>query len=115
VSFVFLALSGTCCLLSPWVLGTAALPLVLPFLLLWGVAVAGDSPQFSAVAAQSVPSHLVGSALTLMNAIGFAITIGSLQLLSKLSTTADPRWWFLALAPGPVLGVVAMFPLTRRD
>lgn len=88
---------------------------LLPFLLVWGIAVAGDSPQFSAVAAQSVPSHLVGTGLTSMNAIGFALTIGSLQLLSRFAVDLDPHWWFLALAPGPLLGVVAMHPLALRS
>lgn len=110
----YLAISGACCLLSPWALGLPVAAL-LPFLLVWGIAVAGDSPQFSAVAAQSVPSHLVGTALTSMNAIGFALTIGSLQLLSRFAVDVDPRWWFLALAPGPLLGVVAMHPLALRS
>jgi len=110
----YLAISGACCLLSPWALGLPVAAL-LPFLLVWGVAVAGDSPQFSAVAAQSVPSHLVGTALTSMNAIGFALTIGSLQMLSWMAVDVDPRWWFLALAPGPLLGVLAMRPLATTD
>lgn len=75
-----LGLSTACCLVSPLVL-YAPTPVFVAFLLVWGVAVAGDSPQFSALTAYFAPRALVGSALTLVNSIGFAITIASLSLL----------------------------------
>lgn len=110
VAFIFLACSGLMCLASPWLLGLGPW-IALPVLIAWGVAVAGDSPQFSGVAAQAVPSDLVGTALTLMNAIGFSITIGSVWLLGQLG---DSRVMFVALAPGPIVGCIAMLGLLRR-
>ncbi len=112
VAFVQLAASGACCAASP-LLFHAPTPVFLAFLLFWGVVVVGDSPQFSALNAQNAPRQLVGSALTIANCIGFAITIGSIQLLNLLATPASAALLFLALTPGPVLGLIALAPLLR--
>jgi len=109
-----LAASGACCLLSP-LMFHAPTPLFLAFLVLWGVVVVGDSPQFSALNARHAPRQLVGSALTIGNCIGFAITIASLQLLNVLAEGVAPAWLFLVLAPGPLLGLLAMRPLLAED
>ncbi|MEX1365432.1 MAG: MFS transporter, partial [Nannocystaceae bacterium] len=114
VAAVQLFASGLACLLSPWLL-TGPAPLALGFLLLWGVVVVGDSPQFSAVAARAAPQTLVGTGLTLMTAIGFAITIGSISLLGIQAEHGAPEHLLLWLLPGPVLGVIAMLPLMRGD
>jgi hypothetical protein len=114
VAFAQLAASGLCCVLSPLAFH-APTPVFLAFLLFWGIVVVGDSPQFSALNAQNAPRELVGSALTIANCIGFAITIGSIQLLSALAASASPALVFLALAPGPVLGLIALAPLVRAS
>ena len=67
----------TCCLISPLMFYTSA-PIFLTFLVFWGIVVVGDSPQYSAIIALEAPKELVGSGLTLVNSIGFAITILSL-------------------------------------
>jgi hypothetical protein len=114
VAFAQLAASGLCCVLSPLAFHGPT-PVFLAFLLFWGIVVIGDSPQFSALNAQNAPRELVGSALTIANCIGFAITIGSIQLLSALAASASPALVFLALAPGPVLGLIALAPLVRAS
>jgi hypothetical protein len=111
-SLLQLASSGLCCLLSP-LLFYAPAPVYLAFLLFWGIVVPGDSPQFSALNAANAPAHLVGSALTIANCIGFAITIFSIQLLNYLVTITDPSYLFLVLALGPLYGLVSMMPLMR--
>jgi MFS family permease len=113
VAFAQLAASGACCALSPF-LFHAPTPLFLAFLVFWGIVVVGDSPQFSALNAHNAPRELVGSALTIGNCIGFAITIGSIQLLNALAGSVDSALLFLALVPGPVLGLVALAPLLKR-
>ena len=107
VASVQLAVSATCCLLSPVVF---ALPpaVFLPFLLLWGVTVVGDSPQFSALNAAHAPRRFVGSALTIANSLGFLISIASIQLLSFWSLSHGIEWLFLWLLPGPLLGLFGM-------
>jgi MFS transporter, DHA1 family, inner membrane transport protein len=91
----------------------APTPLFLAFMLLWGVTVLGDSPQFSALNAQNAPPELVGSALTIGNCIGFAITIVSIQLLNHLSTIVSASTLYVPLAIGPLLGLIALMPLVR--
>lgn len=113
VAFAQLAASGGCCLLSPMAL-LAPAPLFLAFLLFWGLAVVGDSPQFSALNAAHAPKEWVGSALTIGNCIGFAITIASIQLLESAMDWLPMQYLFLLLAPGPALGLLALRPLTRQ-
>lgn len=113
VAVAQLAASGACCVLSP-LLFVAPLPVFLAFLLFWGVAVVGDSPQFSALNAANAPRELVGSALTIANCIGFAITIFSIQLLNAAAAWMPVQYLFLLLAPGPVFGLLAMRPLLRQ-
>lgn len=109
-----LAISGICCLVSPW-LFSAPTPVFLLFLLVWGISVIGDSPQFSAMNALYAPKALVGSALTIVNCIGFSITIVSIQLLTYMAHFFDTRWLFLVLTIGPIAGLYAMGPLLREQ
>jgi MFS transporter, DHA1 family, inner membrane transport protein len=80
---------------------------------LWGITVAGDSPQFSALTAANAPRQVVGSVLTLSNSIGFAISALSIELFVRAVQThalAEVLPW---LALGPALGLLAMLPLLR--
>ncbi len=107
VAFAQLAASGLCCILSP-LFFYAPLPVFLGFMLFWGVVVVGDSPQFSTLNAHTAPRHLVGSALTIANCIGFSITIASIQLLSYLSQHVSATYIFLPLTLGPIFGLFAL-------
>ena len=110
VAAIALALSAACCLAFPFLAHT---PAVLPLLILWGMAVVADSPHFSALSARACPPDLVGSALAIQNSIGFAITLGSIALTTRVigSAGADISWWLL---PGPVFGWLALAPLWRK-
>jgi MFS family permease len=110
VATIQLVASGMCCLVSPFMF-LAPAPVFIAFLVFWGVVVVGDSPQFSALNARYAPGHLVGSALTIANCIGFAISIASIQLLAAAIGDIDPAYLFLLLLPGPVFGVLSMRPL----
>lgn len=107
VAKIALALSGTCCLLSPLMVASGDV-LFGPFLLVWGIAVASDSPQFSTLVAQAVPLGIRGTALTLVTSIGFAITVVSLQM-SAYTTSTFGNFGLLPLAAGPLLGLFATF------
>jgi MFS family permease len=108
-----LAASGLCCLVAPWLLA-APLPLFAAWLLLWGITVSGDSPQFSALTAGNAPPALVGSVLTLANSIGFAISIASIQLFVTLAETWPLAQLLPWLGVGPALGLWALRPLLSR-
>jgi MFS family permease len=105
-----LAASGLCCVLSPLMFYASPM-LFIAFLLFWGIVVAGDSPQFSALNARYAPTDQVGSALTIANCIGFSITIASIQLLNYAASFVPVSYLFLLLVPGPVFGLLALRPL----
>jgi len=107
-----LGASGLCCVAAPWLLqaGDALFAL---WLVLWGITVAGDSPQFSALTAQNAPPLAVGSVLTLVNSIGFGISILSIQLFVTLAERHDLATLLPWLGLGPLLGVWALRPLWR--
>ena len=100
--------SCLCCLFSPlFLLGNSAVLLII-FLLFWGMTVAADSPLFSTMVAQNSVEESRGSALTIMNCIGFSITIVSLQFTSFLLSFFNPEIVFTILALGPILGLIAL-------
>ena len=84
------------------------LPLFIAFMLLWGFAVLGDSPQFSTLVSTSLEPKLIGTGITLMICIGYTISIFSIQLLEYLSVVISPRFIYLPLAIGPLLGYYAL-------
>jgi len=113
IAFYQLLASGMCCLLSP-VFFHAPVGIFLGFLVLWGIVVVGDSPQYSALTAQTAPRELVGSALTIVTSIGFFITIFSIQFTNYLTELVTPQYIFLFLVPGPIFGLVNLWPLYRK-
>lgn len=112
VAQMMLVISGFCCLLSPLMMQLPAL-LMLPFWLVWGFAVVGDSPQLSALSAQNAPPAVVGSALTLINCLGYTLTVISVQLAGSLLEQMPVEWLFWLLLPGPVLGVLSLRKLAK--
>ncbi|HET9206054.1 MAG TPA: MFS transporter, partial [Burkholderiaceae bacterium] len=104
--------SGACALIAPWMLDAPWLVWA-PWLLLWGLTVSGDSPQFSALTATNAPRELVGSVLTLVNSIGFAISTATIVLFVHLATVAPLHSVLPWLAIGPVIGVWCLRPLWR--
>ncbi|MBX2911465.1 MAG: MFS transporter [Cyclobacteriaceae bacterium] len=106
-AFLALALSCLCCVFSVFFFQAPAF-LFLAFMVTWGMAVVADSPQFSTLVAKHAPHEARGTALTIVNSIGFAITIFSLQSMTVLMEHLPPPLAFTSLALGPLLGLMAL-------
>lgn len=107
VAQVFLATSGLCCLAAP-LAPQLPLGLFFVFLLVWGGACSADSPQLSTINAKTAPPAYMGSALTMVNSLGFSITLISISLIGWLISFVPIEWALVALAPGPLLGAWAV-------
>jgi MFS family permease len=108
IASIALAISFLCCLVSPIFLSTGSPFILLLFLFIWGFTVIADSPLFSTLVASNAEPVSKGSAMTIVNCIGFAITIFSIELIAKALTTLDNRYVFMLLAVGPLTGLIAM-------
>lgn len=104
VAFAQLCVSGLCCLLLPWAFHWPP-GLFLAMLLVWGITVVGDSPQFSTLAARHAPAEDVGSVLMAINCTGFALTIASIAATNWLLQVLPVQWLFVPVALGPLLGL----------
>jgi MFS family permease len=104
-----LFLSGCCCLLFPLIFMLEAPLLLILFLIFWGLTVVTDSPLFSTLIAQNAPPETRGTALTIVNSIGFAITIVSIQVLSFLMLQFESIYMLALLAFGPAFGLWSLF------
>jgi len=104
VAYYSLFISGICCLLSSAIFHVNE-NLFLAILLIWGLTVVSDSPQFSTLVAQSAPQQNKGTALTIVTSVGFAITILSIQLL-KLVSTDTQQYSLVFLFIGPFFGLL---------
>ena len=107
-----MVVSGSACLIAIPAFGWPVVALV-PFLLLWGVVIVADSAQFSACVTELAEESYVGTALTLQTAVGFLLTIASIQLTPVVAATMGWQWAFAPLAVGPALGTLAMLRLRR--
>jgi len=105
-----MAVSGTCALLIGLLFGGPPW-LALAVALVWGFAVVADSAQFSTMVTELADQAYVGTALTLQLAVGFLLTIPTIQLMPFLEGQVGWRWAFAFLAPGPALGAIAMLRL----
>ena len=103
-----------CCALAVGLVFARPLVVLVPLLLLWGVAVVADSAQFSAAVSELAPRELVGTALTLQTSLGFLLTCFTIYLLPSLAERVGWRWSMGVLALGPAAGVWAMLTLRRR-
>jgi len=105
-----MGISGTCCLLIGLLFGGN------PFLLLfvaaiWGASVVADSAQFSACITELGNPQYIGTALTMQTCIGFLLTTVSIELVPHFVRLVGWQYAFAILAPGPLLGVIAMLRL----
>ena len=90
-------------------------PLVAAVFVLWGLSVIPDSAQFSALVADLAPVEIVGSLMSLQTALGFALTIVTVQLTPFVAERFGWPFLFCVLAVGPIIGCISMIGLTRKS
>jgi len=112
VAFLYLSITGIFCLISP-LFYELPQELFLAVFFIWGVAVIGDSPQFSSLNALTAPVAYRGTAITIAVSIGFLLTIPSIQLLGLLSKSLDLKWLLFTLLIGPIFGLISTRPLLK--
>jgi len=115
IAFIALLLSCGCCLVSPLLFATESESLFIGFLIFWGMVVIADSPLFSTLVAQNVSAEIKGTALTIVNCIGFSITIISIQLLNILQDSMNPMYIYTILALGPILGLIVLYEKEKKQ
>ena len=113
IAFFSLITSGLCCLSSIAFFHLSP-AMFIPMVILWGITVAADSPQFSTLVAKTAIAEYKGTALTIVTCIGFAITIASIQFLTYLGNWIKLDSVFVLLAPGPLIGLLFLFRLVKE-
>lgn len=81
--------------------------------LVWGFAVVADSAQFSAAISELADPRYVGTALTLQTSLGFLLTLFTIRMIPPLVERIGWKYAFMALALGPIFGIVSMTRLRR--
>jgi len=105
VSKIALIGSGLCCLLLPFSFQWPQFVFLI-LMLAWGFFVIPDSPQFSSLVAKSSDPSLVATGLTIVNSLGFAVTILSIQLVNYVWCATLNPIVFLIIAIGPLFGLL---------
>lgn len=81
---------------------------------IWGISVVGDSAQFSAIVTEVGEPSFVGTSLALQLGLGFALTVVAIRAVPEfVDYLGDWQWSFIILAPGPIIGTIAMLMLRR--
>lgn len=112
IAAIAMAASGTAAILTAATFG-GPVWLTFSLIVVWGIAVVPDSAQFSALVADAAPPHLAGSLMTLQTALGFTLTIVTVQATPNLAALFGWPAVLAAMAIGPAVGIVAMLPLRR--
>lgn len=80
---------------------------------IWGIAIIPDSPQFSALVADGAPPEIAGSLMTFQTAIGFALTIFTVQITPYVVSWTSWPTVILIMGVGPLFGIHFMRKLEK--
>jgi len=107
ITIIAMALSGASAIAAAVTFG-GPVWLTLPIVIIWGTAIVPDSAQFSALVADAAPPEQTGSLLTFQTALGFALTIATVQATPLLAAALGWPTVLAGMALGPAFGIVAM-------
>jgi MFS family permease len=107
ITIAAMAVSGTCAATIGFLFGGNAVALI-AVCIVWGITIVADSAQFSASIAELSDRARVGTMLTVQTALGFTLTLATIQSMPYVVDAIGWRYAFVPLAIGPALGVWAM-------
>jgi MFS family permease len=107
ITIAAMAVSGTCAATIGFLFGGSPAALVAACIV-WGISIVADSAQFSASIAELSDRARVGTMLTVQTAVGFTLTLVTIQSMPYVVEAIGWRYAFMPLAVGPALGVWAM-------
>jgi MFS family permease len=110
VTSLAMAASGSCCVLVGLAFGGHP-ALLLAIAAIWGATVVADSAQFSACITELGDPSYTGTALTMQTSVGFLLTTISIEIIPYAVRLVGWRFAFAVLAPGPIIGIIAMLRL----
>ena len=113
LTIVSMAVSGSCAASIGLLFGGSP-ALLLVVTIIWGISIVADSAQFSASIAELSDRSRVGTMLTLQTALGFLLTLVTIQLIPHFVAAMGWRYAFVPLSIGPAIGVWAMARLRAR-
>jgi len=113
LTIIAMACSGICALLFWWSFGGTAWITVL-ITLIWGITIIPDSAQFSALVADYSEANQAGALLTFQTALGFTLTIVTVQLAPVLAAKIGWAAMMGVLALGPFFGIYSMWKLRKQ-
>jgi len=110
ITIIAMAGSGLAALMAAFAFGGPPWIMIV-FVVIWGAMVIADSAQFSALVADYAPPERVGALLTFQTALGFGLTVMTVQLTPPLAKIISWPGLFIVLAAGPLVGIIAMVRL----
>jgi MFS family permease len=110
LTIIAMAVSGASALAAAATFG-GPVWLTFAIVIVWGAAIVPDSPQFSALVADAAPPEQAGSLLTFQTALGFGLTIATVQLAPLVAGALGWPLLLALLALGPAFGIVSMLRL----
>jgi len=112
LTIIAMAVSGAAALLFALTFGGNVWVTVIVSII-WGITIVPDSAQFSVLVADHAQGDQAGSLLTFQTALGFALTIATVQLTPVIAEIVGWPVMMGLLALGPVFGIVSMWELKQ--
>jgi MFS family permease len=107
ITMVAMGVSGSCAATIGLFYGGNPVWLVM-ICIVWGISIVADSAQFSASIAELAAPAWVGTMLSLQTALGFTLTLVTIQAMPYLVDALGWQHAFVPLALGPACGILAM-------
>ncbi|MEO0329600.1 MAG: MFS transporter [Pseudomonadota bacterium] len=114
VTIAAMSISGVAALVTAATFGGAPWITFL-VVIIWGISIIPDSPQFSALVADGSPPQIAGSLMALQTAIGFALTIFTVQVAPFLAENIGWPGVITIMAMGPAFGIWFMVKLKNLN